>query len=345
MRRAIVAVMLAMASIANAQTIGIVITVGQWLVQAQKKLYYVEVEATAASFQDARAEGFRLAVENAVGSLILSESESASLRLKRNNITNYSSGYVDQYKITERRDAAGTVTLRMNVWVAHSAIADRLLNQSQAAGEVEGATIAAQVATLTHQRQTGDRVLNTVMADYPHRAFGVAMEPTRAVYDSNRQVQLQVPFIVSWNRKYLSSLEETLKTINHYPRCNTANDACKRANSRVELHVNYLQWNPGGWFNDDAAWRIMLDNMVTQRPVYMLSLHTITGGKIVQCFAAPELDESQYRPEYFANIGPGLVKINGLHSARIVLTPAVDPRMMQDLTRATVDIVRHSQCR
>lgn len=345
MRRAVVAVVLALASTVWAQPIGIVLTVGQWIVQAQKKLYYVEVEVTANSFQTARDQGFALAVEHAVGSLILTETESTNQRLTRNNITNYSAGYVDQFKIVERRDDAGAVSLRMQIWVAHSAIADRLLNQSRDAGAVEGATIAAQTATITHQRQTGDRVLNTVMADYPHRAFDVRMESTRAVYDSNRQAQLQIPFVLSWNSTYLKSLEESLQAINQYPRCNTANDACKRATSRVELHVNYLRWNPGAWFNDTAAWQIMMNNMVHSRPVYKLTLHTVTGGKIVQCYPAAEVDESQYRPEYFVNVGPGLVKINGLHTAQVVLTPTVDPRIMSDLTRATVELVRESQCR
>lgn len=346
MLRVIVAVALAVLTCAaNAQPIGIVLTVGQWVVQAQKKVYYVEVESSAESFQSARDEGFKLAVEHAVGSLILNETESTNWRLTRNSVTNYSAGYVDQFKIVERRDNAGNTTLRMQVWVAHSSIADRLLNQSKHAGAVEGNTIATQAATLTHQRQTGDRVLSTVLADYPHRAFNVKMESTRAVYDSNRQVQLQVPFVLEWNKTYLNSLEETLKVINHYPRCNTANDACKRALSRVELHVNYLQWNPGAWFNDEEAWRIMLDQMVIRRPVYKLTLHTVSGNRINYCYRAPELDESEYRPAYFTNFGRQVTKINGLHSARIVLVPQIDQKLLTELTQATVEVVRQSECR
>ena len=346
MRRAVITVMLALlASTVHAQAVSIVLTVGQWIVQSHRKLYYVEVESSAADFQLAKDEGFRTAVEHAVGSLILSESESTNLRLTRNSITNYSSGYVDQFKIVERRDNAGNTTLRMQVWVAHSSIADRLLNQSKHAGAVEGNTIATQAATLTNQRQTGDRVLSTVLADYPHRAFNVKLESTRAVYDSNRQVQLQVPFVLEWNKPYLNSLEETLKVINHYPRCNTANDACKRALSRVELHVNYLQWNPGAWFNDEEAWRIMLDQMVIQRPVYKLTLHTVSGNRINYCYRAPELDESEYRTAYFTNFGRQVTKINGLHSARIVLIPQVDQKLLTDLTQATVEVVRQSECR
>lgn len=348
MRRAIVAVALAVLTAtawAQIQAVGTVLSIGQWVIQSNKKLFYVEVESTASNFQDARAEGFRLAVEHAVGSLILSDSVSENLRLTQNQIITYASGYVDRYEIVQRSTFDNQVRLNMRVWVAHSGIADRLLNQSKDAGAVEGSTIAAQAATITHQRQTGDRVLQTVMADYPHRAFNVQMESTRVVYDSNRQVQLQVPFVVEWNKTYLSSLEEALKNINHYPRCNTANDACVRAVSRVELHVNYLRWNPGAWFNDDVAWRIMLDNMSQQRSAYQLTLHTTTGRKINYCFPAPELDQSQYRPEYFTNINPGKVIINGLHTARIVLVPQVDAKLMPDLTQATVEIVRQSKCK
>lgn len=348
MRRTIVAVALALLTAtawAQIRTVGTVLSIGQWIVQSNKKLYYTEVESTAPNFKDAQAEGFRLAVEYAVGSLILSDSVSENQHLSHDQIITYAAGYVDRYEIVHRSNVDNQIRLVMKVWVAHSAIADRLLNQSQSAGVVEGKSISAQASSIIHQRQTGDRVLQTVMADYPHRAFNVQMESTRAVLDTNRQVQLQIPVVIEWNKTYLGSLEEALKAINHYPHCNTTNDVCRRTMSRVELHVNYLKWNPGAWFNDNVAWNIMLDNMVKHRPAYQLTLHTTPGQKINYCYPAPELDESQYRSEYFANIGPGRVIVNGLHTARIVLSPQVDARIMPDVTRATVEIVRQHNCK
>lgn len=349
MRRTVAALALVLASVlAQAQTfsaIGTVITVGQWIVLNTKRVYYIEVDSRGDTFEDAKNEAFKLAIEQAVGTLILSESESQNYRLRRNDIVTYASGYVDQFEITDRRQFAGETRLRMRVWVAHSAIAGRLLHQQAQPREISGNTIATQIQTFQQQQQSGDRLLSTVLQDFPHRAFDVAMEPARVIVDNQRQGQLQVPFAVTWSKTYTKALEETLRNINQYPQCTSIGADCTRARSRIELAVNMLARDPGAWFNDDYAWNISVKHMTEDRPVYRMTLSTGTGRRLVYCYNAPELvDGFEYRPRYFANIGPGLIRVNGLNRERIVLTVPLTSLPVQDITQAHVDIVRQSKC-
>lgn len=349
MRRTIVAVGLVLASmLSQAQllnAIGTVITVGQWISLNSKRVYYIEVDSRGDTFEDAKNEAFRLAIEQAVGTLILSESESQNYRLKRNDIVTYASGYVDRFEITDRSHLGGQTRLRVRVWVAHSAIAGRLLHQQAEPREISGNTIAAQIQSFQQQQQSGDRLLNTVLQDFPHRAFDVVMEPARVVVDSQRQGQLQVPFVVSWSKTYTKALEETLRNINQYPQCDSIGADCTRVRSRFELSVNLLARNPGAWFNDDWALNIAMQNMINDRPVYRMTLSTASGRKLTYCYNASELvDGYEYRPRYFTNIGPGLVRINGHNRERIVLTVPLSQLPVQDVTQASVDIVRQTRC-
>ena len=325
--------------------VGSVITIGQWISANTKQVFYIEVEGRGATAEAARQEGFRLAIEQAVGTLILSEAESRNFRLHRNDIVSYASGYVDRFEIVERGHVGGQTRLRMRVWVAHSAIAGRLLHREEAPREISGTTIAAQIQTLQQQQQSSDRLLDTVMRDFPARAFDIALEPARVIMDTNRQGQLQVPFVVSWSKNYLQAMEETLRNINQYPQCTSIGADCSRARSRIELDVNLIGRDPGAWFNDDAAWNVAMKNMVYERPAYRLTLSTVSGRTVRQCFNASELvDGNEYRPRYFTNIGPGLVRFNGHNRERIVLTVPLSQLPVQDITQATVDIVRQAQC-
>ena len=65
-------------------------------------MFDVDVESYASTFEEAKKEGFRLAVEYAVGSLILSETEVRSDRMKRDEIITYASGFVEDFKILSR---------------------------------------------------------------------------------------------------------------------------------------------------------------------------------------------------------------------------------------------------
>lgn len=335
-------------STAQAQNLAAVssaITIGQWITANTKQVFYIEVEARGSSFESARHDGFRLAVEQAVGTLILTEAESQNFRLRRNDIVTYASGYVDRFEIIEQSQSSGQTRLRMKVWVAHSAIAGRLLHQQAEPREISGNTIAVQIQSFQQQQQSSDRLLDTVLRDFPARAFDVVLEPARVAMDSNRQGQLQVPFVVSWSKTYLKAMEETLRNINQYPQCNNIGADCSRARSRIELDVNLFSRDPGAWFNDDAAWNVALANMTTDRPMYRLTLNTTSGRTLRQCYNASELvDGFEYRPSYFANIGPGLVRFNGHNRERIVLTVPLSQLPVQDITQANVDIVRRAQC-
>lgn len=349
MRRTVAALALVLATtLVPAQTlsaIGTVITVGQWISLNTKRVYYIEVDSRGDTFEDAKNEAFRLAIEQAVGTLILSESESQNYRLKRNDIVTYASGYVDRFEITDRRQFAGETRLRIRVWVAHSAIAGRLLHQQAEPREISGNTIATQIQTFQQQQQSGDRLLSTVLQDFPHRAFDVGMEPARVIMDSQRQGHLQVPFVVGWSKTYTKALEETLRNINQYPQCTSIGADCTRVRSRIELDVNLFGRDPGAWFNDDTAWNLAMNAMTQDRPVYRMTLSTVNGRKLTYCYNASELvDGFEYRRNYFANIGPGLIRVNGLNRERIVLTVPLTSLPVQDIVQAHVDIVRQSKC-
>ena len=101
MRRLLMAVLCAVSVTAQAQIspavtaalvpspLGIVLTVGQWLLQDRRQVYYIQVQAPGDTFDQARQNAFRLAVEQAVGTLILSETESRNARLHRDEIITY----------------------------------------------------------------------------------------------------------------------------------------------------------------------------------------------------------------------------------------------------------------
>jgi hypothetical protein len=116
--------------------LAIILTVGQWLIKDSQKAYYVQVESTAATAAQARAEGFKLAVSQAVGTLVVTESEVKNQQLVRNEIIQYSSGYIQDFKILSETQVGSMTRIIMDVWVTESKIADRLLNLSKADGVI-----------------------------------------------------------------------------------------------------------------------------------------------------------------------------------------------------------------
>jgi hypothetical protein len=107
--------------------LGIVLTVGKWIYDAstRKQVYYIEVAGQGSNPTEARDNGFRLAVEQAIGSLISSETEVQNGRIVRDEIISYASGFVDRFEIIETRTTGTGTLVFMRVWVKRSDLSDR----------------------------------------------------------------------------------------------------------------------------------------------------------------------------------------------------------------------------
>jgi hypothetical protein len=177
---------------------------------------YVQVDVVSEgnSVEQARLEGFRTAVNQAVGSVVSTQTQTQNQRLVRDEIINYSSGFVDRFEILEQQNLGSRVQLKMRVWVAESRLAHRLLAQSYDSQQVPGGRIGAQVESLLEERQQGDRLIEAVMADYPHRAFDVKIGKSRVKFDEHRQAGIVTDVTIRWDSRFTDAVRDTLRRTN-----------------------------------------------------------------------------------------------------------------------------------
>jgi hypothetical protein len=174
----------------------------------------VDVISEGFSVEQARLEGFRTAVNQAVGSVVATQTQTQNQQLVRDEIINYSSGFVDRFEILEQQELGSQVRLKMRVWVAESRLAHRLLAQSYDSQQVPGGRIGAQVETLLEERRQGDRLIEAVMKDYPHRAFDVQVGKSSVKFDEHRQASIVTDVTIRWDRRFTDAVRDTLRQTN-----------------------------------------------------------------------------------------------------------------------------------
>jgi hypothetical protein len=171
----------------------------------------VDVVAEGATVEQARSEGFRTAVNQAVGSVVATQTQTQNQQLIRDEIVNYSSGFVDRFEILEQQNLGARTQLKMRVWVAESRLAHRLLAQSYDSQSVPGGRIGAQVESLLEERQQGDRLIEAVMVDYPHRAFDVRIGKSRVNFDDYRRASIVTDVTIRWDTRFTDAVRDTLR--------------------------------------------------------------------------------------------------------------------------------------
>lgn len=174
---------------------------------------WVEVEGHGSTIEEAKQNGFRSAVRDVVGQLIVSDTEVSGDLITKDFIGDYSAGYVSDYEIKQTYHDTNEVVVDMNVSVSSSKIADRMRTNSNHRTTVSGENLQEKIDSILEQRTKGDRILSNVLASYPHNAYILNGGATQAVIGHRRQLYVDIPYEIHWSKYWLDALLETLDEV------------------------------------------------------------------------------------------------------------------------------------
>jgi hypothetical protein len=239
----------------------------------------IRVIGTGPNKEAAKNNGFITAIEIAVGSVILTDKESVNSQLVRDDILKHSSGYVDDYKIINESTNFKGISLVMDVTVKSSKIAERVLNRGKSAGSIEGEKLSTQYKSYSNSKATGDKVLSTVLNDYPARAFDITQGKVDFKLDNNRNPIIEIPYTLKWNHKYLTALNEALRITSDPYENNTAQE-----------RIFVTSKDPNAWllgktdryyFNDKISASLVKRHIVGNTSIHMRLLDK-SGMKVLE---------------------------------------------------------------
>lgn len=266
----------------------IALTVGQWLLKDGQKAFYVQVEATGRTAEQARTEAFKKAVDMAVGTFVIAETEVRNREVVRNHLLKYSAGFVSDFKVLSEQRSGEQIRMTVDVWVSESRIANRLMNVSKSEGEVDGARAAVQQESIRAKNEAATQLINRVVSDYPYRAFDVQMGKTVTQVDGE-MTEILIPTKISWNKSFINALIEVLE------RTRENDDRGGQWNSLISYRfIN-------GWINYFAAYRsdeprkIIEDHLINSVPHLRALYYDGNGRTLVSlCHEIPTMNGMYY---------------------------------------------------
>ena len=273
-----------------------IIKVGEWLnkitINSEKvKVYYIQVEVTASNFDQAKESGFKLAIQEALGTFVTTEKVIKFDEVTRNDIVTYSGGYIQDFKIIkENRDKLST-TLVMDVWVSESKIANRLLNTSANKGELDGRKIETQLSTIVKDKEDAFKLLYIILQEFPSKAFELDIKKTNFQTLRKGTSIVEVPIEIQWSQKYLDSLKEALILLRDSNELRFKSSIGSRINNDVTvISIGSLIFGDFFYSGIDASFNNdeMVDlfyNYFNQAPLIKISLNDDFENEIVtNCF-------------------------------------------------------------
>jgi hypothetical protein len=174
---------------------------------------YIQVVGTGPTLELAKENAFREAIMIRIGTVVVSERESTITDLKRDDISVYSAGYVNDYKIISVVNNGSVVKVTVDVLVADSKLVNQRLNSGKTISTINGENASASYKTFIDQKIKADRLIKIVMLSYPTNAYIVEQSPYQIGIDSFRNAILSVHYKLKWNYDYITSFNELMSLV------------------------------------------------------------------------------------------------------------------------------------
>lgn len=175
----------------------------------------IRVEGMGLSVEQAKQDGFRKAVEFSVGSVVVTNREYAKQRQLVDEIVLAGAGYVTNHVVIQTRHVQPYVYITMDVYVADSRIADRIISKSKSDNRIDTQGLIDLSKSYNEQEEKIDNVIRSVMTSYPRHAFNITAEKSYVVQDNNRNMTMVIPYQIYWNNNFVKSFKEILEYSNN----------------------------------------------------------------------------------------------------------------------------------
>lgn len=173
----------------------------------------VTVNGLGRSFEEAKQQAFRKAIEFHLGATVLSDIETQNFARVKDEIYIYSAGYVDEYTIIQHEVYNNVISLTIRVTVSESKIKNRIISVGRSSTNFDSQRHTAQISTYLQERINGDNLLIKHLSDYPRKAYELKQFPYTVSIDDRRNLSLVIPYEIKWNYDYVKTLREILVTI------------------------------------------------------------------------------------------------------------------------------------
>jgi hypothetical protein len=180
--------------------------------------YRVKIRSTDTDRNSALRQAFQEACSVTFGSTVASELESNQGRLTRDNVVSYTGCYVKNQVIeSQSREPNGEVTVLATITVASNKLSGRLLGNSSHDQSFNGEQHADRISTFQTAMSGGDQLIDTVMKDFPSRAYKLDIAKIRTMTNRDRSGFILIDYLIQLDPNYYKALENLFAVTGKIP--------------------------------------------------------------------------------------------------------------------------------
>ena len=186
-----------------------VLSITGWIQSIDGEQYELEVEASGATIEEARKEGFKLAVTQTLGAITAATTRVEDQKVVQNEILTASSGFVSDYEITSHTFNNNLHTVRMTVQVSRTHIENRFLSNPSRGMIINGSKLATLRESHAESQQETTHFIDSTFSNFESQAFVFEVKEVRYTIAD----ELVLDFDAYWNPAYIRAIDDVISGV------------------------------------------------------------------------------------------------------------------------------------
>jgi len=266
-------------------------TLNAWAVEGPFR-----IQGEGETLEQARQNAFRAAIERAYGSAIVSDRLSINGDLIKDEILNYASGYVADYRLIDTQQKGSRTVVVMDIWVNDSKIADRILGAGTSPKAIDAEKQISQLNSLLDAKKRGDQLIQQVMSDFPSKAFTISNDEIEISVNGDREPWLFINYAMRWNYNYLMAVNEAL-SISAVSKNGVISPILDRLAGQSESGYvtimakdpkDYIFGNQWHYRPDDYSHKLLKGILIDKEPYIMITIRNKQSASVWRSCIKPQ---------------------------------------------------------
>lgn len=190
--------------------------------RAQAVSDWIESVGSGETEEKATTQALRNVIQQQVGTYIDAETIVANETVLKDEILDYSAGFVENYERLGVSVQDGVTEVRIRAKVREDKLQKRIKESFKASAEVDGQSVFQKATIQIEKQQKAARLLQAVASEFPEKAIAIevgAPEILRTFTDGSAEIGLNVQF--SMAPEFVARLQQVVRAIS--PKCSRLN--------------------------------------------------------------------------------------------------------------------------
>ena len=181
-----------------------------------EKIEKVIVSGIGIDMDKAKQNAIRNAVEQVIGSYISSDTIVQNSTVLKDEVLNYSGGYVIDMKIiSHEKNDDGLYSVKIEANVISTKLKRKLESLNIATKKIEGKSLFGEAVSKIENQMAGQELLDKVLSKYPQAAytFEIGKPQILSTDPGTGTAKVKIPITIQWDHMYLEELKDVLSKL------------------------------------------------------------------------------------------------------------------------------------